>query len=127
MKLIPRFGTDFRALLNSLQKYCIANNGLIDEGILANHKDIDSESLVSAMKSKNFSEVRKWVFNNLDNDQSHVFKSIYNTLVKVLTPDTIPQAVIIIADYQYKSAFVADQELNLVACVVQLMIECEFA
>jgi DNA polymerase III delta prime subunit len=126
MKLIPRFGTDFRALLNSLQKYCIANNGLIDEGILANHKDIDSESLVSAMKSKNFSEVRKWVFNNLDNDQSHVFKSIYNTLIKVLTPDTIPQAVIIIADYQYKSAFVADQELNLVACVVQLMIECEF-
>jgi DNA polymerase III delta prime subunit len=126
MRLFPIYGTDFRALLNYLQKYSITSNGFIDDGILAGKNDVDSDSLISAMKSKNFADVRKWVFNNLENDQSHVFKSIYNILIRNLTPNSIPQAVVIIADYQYKSAFVADQEINLVACIVQLMVECEF-
>lgn len=126
MKLIPHYGTDFRALLNYLQKYTIVNDGNIDEGILAGTEDVDSEVLLTAMKSKNFGEVRKWVFANLENDQSHVFKTIYNTLIRSVKPDSIPIVVITIADYQYKSAFVADQEINLTACIVQMMVECEF-
>lgn len=127
MKLFPIFGIDFRALLNHLQKHSITNNGSIDESIFGRYSDVDSDTLIAAMKSKNFGEVRKWVFNNLENDQSHVFKTIYNTLIKNLTPNSIPQAVILIADYQYKSAFVADQEINLTACITHLMVECEFA
>jgi len=126
-KMLPDYIPDFRRMLNELQKYSIANNGFIDEGILLRKANIEAEPLVSAMKSKNFTEVRKWVFTNLNNDQAHIFKSIYNILTKNLSPNSVPQAVVIIAEYQYKSAFVADQEINLTACIVQLMMECEFA
>jgi replication factor C small subunit len=78
------------------------------------------------MKNKNFQEVRKWVVDNLDNDQVQIFKKIYDNLSDNIEPQSIPSAILIIAEYQYKSAFVADQEINMTACCVELMMECSF-
>lgn len=123
-KLIVKFSPDFRRLINELQRY--SRSGAIDVGILSEAGDVAVEELMKAMKSKNFQDVRKWVAMNLDNDSSHVFRKIYDALHESLEPSSIPSAILIIADYQYKAAFVADHEINLTACVVQLMMECSF-
>ena len=123
-KLIVKFSPDFRRLINELQRY--SRSGAIDVGILSEAGDVAVEELMKAMKSKNFQDVRKWVAMNLDNDSSHVFRKIYDALHESLEPSSIPPAILIIADYQYKAAFVADHEINLTACVVQLMMECSF-
>ncbi len=123
-KLIFRYSPDFRRVINELQRYSVA--GDIDVGILADIENIKIKDLVTAMKSKNFGEVRKWVVDNLDNDQTQIFRKIYDSLSDTLEPQSIPSAILIIAEYQYKSAFAADQEVNMVACLVEIMMECVF-
>jgi len=123
-KLIVRYMPDFRRIINELQRYSIA--GTIDVGILADIENIKINDLMTSMKSKNFQEVRKWVVDNLDNDQVQIFKKIYDNLSDCLEPQSIPAAILIIAEYQYKAAFVADQEINMTACCTELMMECTF-
>jgi DNA polymerase III delta prime subunit len=123
-KLIIKHSPDFRRLINELQRYSVS--GGIDVGILTEAGDIGTDELVKAMKAKNFLDVRKWVAMNLDNDSSHIFRKMYDALNEALEPSSVPPAILIIADYQYKAAFVADHEINLTACIVQLMMECSF-
>ena len=122
--LINKHFPDFRRVINELQRY--GTSGNIDSGILANIGELNLNQLVSALRDKNFHNMRQWVVSNVDNDPATVYRKIYDKLYEVLEKSSIPQAVLIIADYQYKSAFVADQEVNLVACLVELMAECEF-
>ena len=123
-ELIKKHFPDFRKLINELQRYSVS--GTIDAGILVNVSDENLKSLLTHLKNKEFSDMRKWVVNNLDNDPVKIFRKIYDTLYSNLEPSTIPHAVLIIADYQYKSAFVADQEINLVACLTELMSQVKF-
>ena len=95
--------------------------------MLAEVANIKVDDLNKYMKSKDFSNVRKWVVDNLDNDQTQIFRKIYDNLSTSLKPQSIPSAILIIAEYQYKSAFVADQEINMAACLVEIMMECEFS
>ena len=124
VELIKKHFPDFRKLINELQRYSVS--GTIDAGILVNVSDENLKTLVSHLKNKEFGDMRKWVVNNLDNDPVKIFRKIYDTLYTNLEPSTIPHAVLIIADYQYKSAFVADQEINLVACLTELMSQVKF-
>jgi len=123
-ELIKKHFPDFRKLINELQRYSVS--GAIDAGILVNVSDENLKTLVSHLKSKEFGNMRKWVVNNLDNDPVKIFRKIYDSMYTNLQPETIPHAVLIIADYQYKSAFVADQEINLVACLTELMSQVKF-
>ena len=124
VELITKHFPDFRKLINELQRYSVS--GAIDAGILVNVSDENLKTLVTHLKNKEFSDMRKWVVNNLDNDPVKIFRKIYDTLYTNLEPSTIPHAVLIIDDYQYKSAFVADQEINLVACLTELMSQVKF-
>ena len=124
VQLINKHFPDFRRVINELQRY--STSGTIDSGILANIGEINLNELVVALREKNFPKMRQWVTSNVDNDPTSVYRKIYDKLYEVLDKSSIPQAVLIIADYQYKSAFVADQEINLVACLIELMAECEF-
>tara|TARA_B100000287_G_C20215535_1_gene615882 strand:- start:257 stop:595 length:339 start_codon:yes stop_codon:yes gene_type:complete len=111
-------------VLNELQRY--SSSGKIDAGILTSLQELNIGELVSYLKNKKFSEMRKWANVNMDTDIARVFRKMYDALSNHLKPQSVPQAVLIIADYQYKSAFVADQEINLVACLTEIMVECEF-
>ena len=122
--LVQKHFPDWRRVLNELQRYSVSGN--IDAGILVNIQSDNIKELMGHMKRKEFTDVRKWVVNNLDNDPVKIFRKIYDTLYTNLEPSTIPHAVLIIADYQYKSAFVADQEINLVACLTELMSQVKF-
>ena len=124
VQLINKHFPDFRRVINELQRYSTSGN--IDSGILANIGELNLNQLVSSLREKNFQNMRKWVATNVDNDPATVYRKIYDKLYEVLEKSSIPQAVLIIANYQYKSAFVADQEINLVACLIELMAECEF-
>ena len=124
VELITKHFPDFRKLINELQRYSVS--GSIDAGILVNVSDENLKTLVTHLKGKAFSDMRKWVVNNLDNDPVKIFRKIYDNMYESLEPETIPHAVLIIADYQYKSAFVADQEINLVACLTELMSQVKF-
>ena len=124
VELINKHFPDFRRVINELQRYSTSGN--IDSGILANIGELNLNQLVSSLREKNFQNMRKWVATNVDNDPATVYRKIYDKLYEVLEKSSIPQAVLIIANYQYKSAFVADQEINLVACLIELMAECEF-
>ena len=110
--------------LNELQRHSV--RGSIDSGILVDISELDISTLVKALARKEFSTVRSWVVENLDNDSNMIFRKIYEGLDDKLTGRSIPQLVLILADYQYKTAFVADQEINLLACMTQIMLECEF-
>ena len=123
-ELIKKHFPDFRKLINELQRYSVS--GKIDAGILVNISDENLKTLLSHLKGKDFTEMRKWVVQNLDNDPVKIFRRIYDSMYEHLQPATIPHAVLIIADYQYKSAFVADQEVNLVACLTELMLQVKF-
>lgn len=123
-ELITKHFPDFRRTLNELQRYSV--NGKIDVGILQSMGDVQIKALVKGMKSKDFPSVRKWVVENLDNDQTRIYRSIYDSLYENLDGASIPQAILILADYQYKAAFAADPEINLTACLVQLMMEVKF-
>ena len=124
VELINKHFPDFRRVINELQRY--GTSGDIDSGVLANIGELNLNLLISTLREKNFQKMRQWVTSNVDNDPATVYRKIYDKLYDVLEKSSIPPAVLIIADYQYKSAFVADQEVNLVACLVELMAECEF-
>ena len=123
-ELIQRHYPDFRRTINELQRYSV--RGKIDSGILVSLSDINNKELVKLLKEKRLSDMRKWVVQNLDKAPSSLFSSIYEILYKNLQPQSVPAAVLTIADYQYKSAFVADHEINMVACLTQIMAECKF-
>ena len=124
IQLIMKHFPDFRRVLNELQRY--SSSGRIDTGILTSLEEVNVGELVSSLKGKKFSEVRKWTNSNMDTDTARIFRKLYDSLSAHLKPQSVPQAVLIIADYQYKSAFVVDQEINLVACLTEIMVECEF-
>ena len=115
---------DWRRILNECQRYSVS--GEIDSGILTCFSDINVSNLIEYLKSKNFTEVRKWVVSNLDNDPSTLLRKVYDACYKCLSPQSIPAAVLVIAKYQYQCAFVADQEINLLAALTEIMVECEF-
>jgi len=123
-EIINKHFPDWRRVLNECQRYSVG--GKIDSGILATFTDISVNDLLKNLKEKNFPEVRKWCVNNLDNDSGVLFRRIYDSLYDALVPGTIPAAVLIIAKYQYQTAFVADQEINLLACLTEIMVECKF-
>jgi DNA polymerase III delta prime subunit len=123
-ELINKHFPDWRRVLNECQRY--SSSGQIDAGILATFSDVKVNDLVKKLKDKDFPEVRKWVVNNLDNDTSVLLRRIYDACYDSLVPNTIPSAVLILAKYQYQMAFVADQEINMLACLTEIMVECEF-
>jgi len=123
-ELINKHFPDWRRVLNECQRYAVS--GKIDSGILAAFSDVSVNDLIKNLKSKNFSEVRKWVVTNLDNDTSVLLRRIYDSLYDSLEHRSIPAAVLILAKYQFQIAFVADQEINLLACLTEIMVECEF-
>tara|TARA_B100000287_G_C20559156_1_gene751717 strand:- start:631 stop:1053 length:423 start_codon:yes stop_codon:yes gene_type:complete len=122
-ELVMKHFPDFRRIINELQRYSVA--GTIDVGILSQIGDINLKSLISAMKEKEFTKVRKWVVDNIDNDQTQLFRKLYDGVYSHLTKQSIPQAVLVLAEYQYKAAFVADHEINMTACLTELMMHCE--
>jgi len=124
IELINKHFPDWRRVLNECQRY--SSNGKIDSAILASFSDVSVNELVKNLKEKNFAEVRKWVVNNLDNDSSVLLRRIYDALYESLIPNSIPAAILIVAKYQYQIAFVADQEINLLAALTEIMVECEF-
>ncbi len=124
VQLINKHFPDWRRVLNECQRYSVG--GKIDSGILAAFSDVAVNDLLTNLKQKNFAEVRKWVVANMDNDSSVLLRRIYDALYESLVPNTIPAAVLIIAKYQYQIAFVADQEINLLAALTEIMVECEF-
>jgi DNA polymerase III delta prime subunit len=124
VEIISKHFPDFRRVLNECQRY--ATGGKIDAGILASFSDIAVSDLIKNMKSKNFSEVRKWIVANLDNDANLILRRIYDSCYESLVPSTIPSAILIIAKYMYQGSFVADQEVNLLAALTEIMCECEF-
>ena len=123
-ELVMKYFPDFRRTINELQRYAVS--GKIDVGILSNIAEESLQELLGHIKTKRFTDMRKWVATNIDNDPVKLFRKIYDALYDVLEPQSIPQAVIIIADYSYKSAFVVDQEVNIVACLTELMMECRW-
>ena len=123
-ELVNKYFPDWRRVLNECQRYAVS--GKIDSGILAAFSDVSVNDLVKNLKTKNFSEVRKWVVDNLDNDPTVLLRRIYDSLYDSLVVSTIPAAVLVIAKYQYQIAFVADQEINMLACLTEIMVECEF-
>ena len=123
-ELIMKYRPDFRRVINELQRYSVS--GTIDTGVLANMSDESFNSLVSSLKDKNFKEMRKWVASNIDLEPSVIFRKIYDTMMDNIQPKSIPQVVLILADYQYKNAFVADHELNVVACMTEIMASTEW-
>ena len=124
VELITKHFPDFRRILNELQRYSVS--GEIDAGILTSISDQSIKDLMGFLKDKNWKDMRKWVVHNLDSDPSRVFRLIYDGLFNAVKPQSIPKAVITLADYQYKAAFVADAELNMVACLTELMVDLEF-
>ena len=124
LELINKHFPDWRRILNECQRYSVG--GQIDSGILAHFSDVKVNDLIKNLKEKNFKEVRKWCVNNLDNDPGVLLRRIYDSLTGSMVPSSIPAAVLILAKYQYQIAFVADQEINLLACLTEIMVECEF-
>jgi DNA polymerase III delta prime subunit len=123
-ELINKHFPDWRRVLNECQRY--SAGGKIDSAILAEFSDVNVNELVKNLKTKNFTEVRKWVVANLDNDASSLLRRVYDASFDHLSPQSIPAAVLIVAKYQYQCAFVADQEVNILAALTEIMVECEF-
>tara|TARA_Y100000022_G_scaffold97671_1_gene84205 strand:+ start:684 stop:1619 length:936 start_codon:yes stop_codon:yes gene_type:complete len=123
-ELLNKFFPDWRRVLNELQRY--SASGQIDAGILVNIADSNIKELMHSLREKEFTNVRKWIVQNLDNDPVRIFRRIYDSLYDFLDGSTIPHAVVILADYSYKSAFVSDQEINLLACMTELMGQVKF-
>lgn len=124
IKVVEKYFPDYRRTLNELQRHSVS--GTIDAGILPQLDSVRSlAELIRSLKEKDFSTMRKWVVTNSDIDISRIFRSVYDGLNEYLKPESIPQAIVTLAKYQYQAAFVADQELNLVACLTEIMVECE--
>jgi DNA polymerase III delta prime subunit len=122
--VITKYFPDGRRILNELQRY--SASGTIDKGILASVSNVQLGELTKSLKEKDFASARKWVTNNLDNDPVRIFRTMYDTLSDHLKPQSVPQLVLILAKYQYQAAFVADHEINMIACLTEIMVDCEF-
>jgi DNA polymerase III delta prime subunit len=123
-ELITKHFPDYRRILNELQRYSVS--GKIDSGILVNMSQESFKDLIKLMKEKNFTEVRKWVAKQSDADTTTLFRELYDTATQNIEPNSIPQLVLTLADYQYKAAFVADHELNIMAALTEVMANCKF-
>jgi DNA polymerase III delta prime subunit len=123
-ELITKHFPDYRRILNELQRYSVS--GKIDSGILVNMSQESFKSLVKLLKEKDFTETRKWVAKNSDADTVALFRELYDTASTNIDQASIPQLVLILADYQYKAAFVADHELNIMAALTEIMAQCKF-
>ena len=123
-ELIMKHMPDWRRVLNELQRYSLSGN--IDSGILVNIQEVSLNNLMSAMKDKNFKQMRQWVTDNIDVEPAALFRKIYDNMYEYVEPQSIPQLVLILADYQYKNSFVADHELNMVACCTEIMAGVNF-
>jgi len=123
-ELIMKYFPDFRRTLNELQRY--SNFGKIDSGILVNANDIALDTLMSSLKVKDFRKMRQWVADNIDLEPASMFRKVYDNMNEYVEPQSIPQLVLILADYQYKNSFVADHELNMVACLTEVMAGVKF-
>ena len=123
-ELIMKYMPDWRRVINELQRY--STSGVIDSGILVSLNDVSVNELMSSLKMKNFKKMRQWVSNNIDSDPASLFRKMYDNMNEYVEPNSIPQMVLILADYQYKNSFVADHELNLVACCTELMAGVKF-
>lgn len=123
-ELVSKHFPDYRRILNELQRYSVS--GKIDSGILVNMSQESFKDLVKLMKEKNFNEVRKWVAKNSDADTTSLFRELYDSASTHVEPVSIPQLVLVLADYQYKAAFVADHELNIMAALTEIMANCKF-
>ena len=123
-EVVQNYFPDFRRTLNELQRYSAC--GKIDSGILTTMSEVNLTGLMGSLKSKDFSGVRKWVVDNLDNDVTVVIRKVYDSLYNALEPMSVPQAVLILAKYQYQAAFAADQEINTLACFTEIMCDCKF-
>ena len=121
-KVIEKYFPDYRRILNELQRYSVS--GKIDEGILVNMGEVNMADLTSALKEKDWKRMRSWVVNNIDNDPNTIIRKVYDSITDHVVQ--VPQLILILADYQYKSAFCADQEINLVACLTEIMASVEF-
>jgi len=124
VQLVSKHFPDWRRVLNELQRY--SASGTIDTGILVQLDNINVTELVGYLTNKQFPNVRKWIVQNLDNDSNAILRSVYDSIYESMKPKSIPEAVLIIAKYQYQSAFVADQEINLLAALTEIMCNCEF-
>jgi DNA polymerase III gamma/tau subunit len=122
--VITKHFPDNRRILNELQRYSVS--GSIDKGILGAVADVQLGTLVTSLKEKDFASTRKWVTSNLDNDPTKIYRKLYDTLYDLLKPNSVPQLVLILAKYQYQAAFVADHEINMIACLTEVMVDCEF-
>jgi len=123
-EVVKKHFPDYRRVLNELQRYAVS--GKIDAGILASVADVSLSELIKSLKAKDFSSMRKWVSENSNDDSVRIFRKIYDGLYDYMEKGSIPLAVVVLAKYQYQAAFVADQELNLVACMTEVMSDCEF-
>ena len=123
-EVITKHFPDFRRVLNELQRYSAV--GKIDTGILANQFDTNIKTLLNHMKKKSFKDVRIWVSENSDMDSSEFFRAVYDNANEIVKPQSLPQLIVTLADYQYKNAFVADQEINIMACLIEIMSEADF-
>ena len=123
-ELVNKHFPDWRRVLNECQRYSVG--GVIDTGILASFSEVNINDVIKNIKDKKFPEVRKWVVNNLDNDSTVLLRRIYDAMVDSLEGPSVAAAVLVVAKYQYQAAFVADQEINLLAALTELMVECEF-
>jgi DNA polymerase III delta prime subunit len=121
-KVVEKHFPDYRRVLNELQKY--SASGAIDEGVLVSVTESNMNELVTVLKDKDWKKMRQWVVNNQDNDPQGLFRKVYDTLIEKVS--TVPQLVLLLADYQYKAAFCADQEINLVACLTEIMATQEW-
>lgn len=123
-QVIQKHFPDWRRVLNELQRY--ASTGKIDTGILVDLQEVSINELIKLMKEKSYTGMRKWVAENIDNDQHIIFRKLYDAASKFITPATIPLLVLAIAKYQYQASFSADAEINMMACLTEIMIECSF-
>jgi len=124
VELVMKHFPDYRRILNELQRYSVS--GKIDSGILVNMSQESFKDLIKLMKDKNFTEVRKWVAKNSDADTVSLFRELYDSASTTIEANSIPQLVLVLADYQYKAAFVADHELNIMAALTEIMAQCKF-
>jgi DNA polymerase III delta prime subunit len=123
-EVVKKHFPDNRRILNELQRY--GSNGIIDTGILSSVQNVSITTLIKSLKEKNYTEVRKWVAQNSDINSNEIFRTLYDAASEYLANSSIPQLVLILADYQYKAAFVADPEINITACLTEIMVNCEF-
>jgi len=124
VELVIKFFPDFRRCINEVQRYGVS--GVIDSGLLATLSEEKLTPLIQTLQNKNWSAMRKWVGQNSDNDFNTLYRKVFDALEQKLEPSSIPAVVLIIADYQHKSAFAMDSEINFVACLTEIMSECKF-